>query len=177
MLQLLEHFTNLFVVTLFVITNKGNCSHAIHLAQEGMFEDEIAEALFAMSGAECLEITSAAVKVFNCTIASRRIHRINRFRAPHFEKPQGNDGSRNEAAQETNSPGFTSNRGLEFFCYASFDKTEMVNYFRNTPFAFSGTLCIDGWLERQDAADKFLMDRVQSFEGSLHRHSNHESID
>ena len=60
-------------MTLLVITDKRDRSHAIDVAQERMLEDKLSEPFIAVSGAKSFQSISRAVKIFDPNILSGRV--------------------------------------------------------------------------------------------------------
>ena len=121
-------------MSLLVITDEGNGSHAIYLAEEGMFENQIAKALLAVGGAKCLEVISRAVEILERYFPGRCVHRFHRFGSIHPLKPQGNDRGRYQPPQEPDSSRLLGDSTFELMDYSGFNEAKVLHNFANTPF-------------------------------------------
>src|SRR5437762_9746598 len=85
--EFLQHFANLFVMALLVITDKRNGRYAIDFTQEGMFEYQLSETLVTVSGAELFQTVSSAVEVLDCCVLLENHDRIYSLGSFHAQQP------------------------------------------------------------------------------------------
>ena len=50
-----QYISNLLVMTQFVISDKRNCSHSVNVTKNRMLEDNVSEALVALTNAKCFQ--------------------------------------------------------------------------------------------------------------------------
>ena len=127
-------------MTLFVVTNKRNGSHTVDLAKKWMFKDHVSEAISPVRGAKCFQRLSRAVKIFDRHFFNRRVQRFHSLRSFHAYKPDGNNRSWDEPADEPDALRCASNSAFKLLDDVVLDEAEVMNYFGNTPFAVRGSL-------------------------------------
>ncbi len=164
----LQHFANLFCVSLLVVTEKRNGCHSVQFSQKWMFEDYVFQSLLAVGCAKRFQTLPDAIEVCHRRLFQRRVAGIHRLRSFNANQPNGNDGGGNETSQEADSTRRTPNRLFEFFYDACFHQAKMVNNLSNAPFTRCGPARIDVWFQRTDGAVQFFVNRIQPGERSLH---------